>query len=104
MGGWDEKGGWRKYEPFPPDAIAAGNLFVAQNDLPSEYLALAEPLACCVNGHHRSQIRLNSSVLIMGSGPIGLSHPQLAPPAGAQARSRSKTPAPPPPGRAPPGS
>lgn len=82
--GYDVKGGLSEYVRIPADAIAAGNLFVVQNDLPSEYLALAEPLACCVNGHHCSQIRVNSSVLIMGSGPIGLFHLQLSLLAGAR--------------------
>ena len=82
--GYDVEGGLSEYVRIPADAIAAGNLFVVQNDLPSEYLALAEPLACCVNGHHRSPIRLNSSVLIMGSGPIGLFHLQLSLLAGAR--------------------
>ena len=82
--GYDVKGGLSEYVRIPADAVAAGNLFVVQNDLPPEYLALAEPLACCVNGHDRSQIRLNSSVLIMGSGPIGLFHLQLALLAGAR--------------------
>ncbi len=82
--GYDVKGGLSEYVRIPADAIAAGNLFVVQNDLPSEYLALAEPLACCVNGHHCSQIGLNSSVLIMGSGPIGLFHLQLSLLAGAR--------------------
>ncbi len=82
--GYDVKGGLSEYVRIPADAIEAGNLFVVQKDLPSEYLALAEPLACCVNGHHRSQIRLNSTVLIMGSGPIGLFHLQLSLLAGAR--------------------
>jgi L-iditol 2-dehydrogenase len=82
--GYDVPGGLSEYARIPADAIAAGNLFVAQKDLPSEYLALAEPLACCVNGHHRSRIGLNSSVLIMGSGPIGLFHLQLSLLAGAR--------------------
>jgi L-iditol 2-dehydrogenase len=82
--GYDVKGGLSEYVRIPADAVAAGNLFVAQKDLPSEYLALAEPLACCVNGHYRSQIRLNSTVLIMGSGPIGLFHIQLSLLAGAR--------------------
>ena len=82
--GYEVKGGLSEYVRIPADAVAAGNLFVAQNDIPSEYLALAEPLACCVNGHHRSQIHLNSTVLIMGSGPIGLFHLQLSLLAGAR--------------------
>ena len=83
--GYDVNGGLSEYVRIPADAVAAGNLFVAQKDLPSEYLALAEPLACCVNGHHRSRIHLNSTVLIMGSGPIGLFHLQLSLLAGARA-------------------
>jgi L-iditol 2-dehydrogenase len=82
--GYDVKGGLSEYVRIPADAVAAGNLFVAQKDLPSEYLALAEPLACCVNGHHRSRVSLNSTVLIMGSGPIGLFHLQLSLLAGAR--------------------
>ena len=83
--GYDVNGGLSEYVRIPADAVAAGNLFVAQKDVPSEYLALAEPLACCINGHHRSRIHLNSTVLIMGSGPIGLFHLQLALLAGARA-------------------
>jgi len=82
--GYDVKGGLSEYVRIPAAAIAAGNLFVVQKDLPSEYLALAEPLACCVNGHHHSRIHLNSTVLIMGSGPIGLFHLQLSLLAGAK--------------------
>ncbi|HET7641359.1 MAG TPA: alcohol dehydrogenase catalytic domain-containing protein, partial [Ktedonobacteraceae bacterium] len=58
--GYDVKGGLSEYVRIPADAVAAGNLFVAQKDVPSEYLALAEPLACCINGHNRSRIHLNS--------------------------------------------
>ena len=82
--GYAIKGGLSEYMRVPAKAVAAGNLFVAQHDLPSEFLALAEPLACCVNGHHRSRIGLNSTVLIMGSGPIGLFHLQLSLLAGAR--------------------
>jgi L-iditol 2-dehydrogenase len=82
--GYDVKGGLSEYVRIPADAVAAGNLFVAQKDVPSEYLALAEPLACCINGHNRSRIHLNSTVLIMGSGPIGLFHLQLSLLAGAR--------------------
>jgi L-iditol 2-dehydrogenase len=83
--GYDVNGGLSEYVRIPAEAVAAGNLFVVQKDVPSEYLALAEPLACCVNGHHRSRIHLNSTVLIMGSGPIGLFHLQLSLLAGARA-------------------
>ncbi len=38
--GYDVNGGLSEYVRIPADAVAAGNLFVAQKDVPSEYLAL----------------------------------------------------------------
>lgn len=40
--------------------------------------ALIEPLACVVYGQEKADIPLGSSVLIIGAGPIGLMHLQLA--------------------------
>ncbi len=81
--GYEVDGGLSEYMRIPADAVHAGNLFLAHEDLPSEHLALAEPLSCCVNGQHRSQVGVNDSVLIMGAGPIGTFHLQLAKLAGA---------------------
>ncbi len=76
-------GGLAEYVRIPADAVRAGNLFVAGEDLPSEYLALAEPLACCINGQENYRVNLDDAVLIMGVGPIGLFHLRLALLAGA---------------------
>lgn len=43
-----------------------------------EHLALAEPLSCCVYGQRRLPIDLGDTVLVLGAGPIGLFHLQLA--------------------------
>ena len=40
--------------------------------------ALVEPLACVVYGQEKAGVPLGSSVLIIGAGPIGLMHLQLA--------------------------
>lgn len=77
-------GGLSEYVRVPAEAVAAGNLFGAREDMPPEYLALAEPLACCVNGHHRCHIAVDDTVLILGCGPIGVFHLQLARLAGAR--------------------
>ena len=81
--GYEFDGGLSEYVRIPSVAIEAGNLFAAREDLPSEYLALAEPLSCCVNGHHRSRVGIGSTVLILGGGPIGIFHLQLSLLAGA---------------------
>lgn len=73
-----EDGGLAEYVRIPADAVAAGNLVVAREDLAPEYLALAEPLGCCVRGHENYRVELDDTVLVMGAGPIGLFHVQLA--------------------------
>ena len=82
--GYVVDGGLSEYVRVPADAVEAGNLFVAGEDPPSELLALAEPLSCCVNGHRRSGTRLDDAVLVIGAGPIGLFHLQLSLLAGAK--------------------
>lgn len=82
--GYEFDGGLSEYVRIPCAALEAGNLFSAREDMPSEFLALAEPLSACVNGHRRSRIRLDDAVLILGAGPIGLFHLQLALMAGAR--------------------
>jgi L-iditol 2-dehydrogenase len=43
-----------------------------------EEAAFTEPLACCINGTWRSDIGLGDDVVVVGAGPIGLLHVQLA--------------------------
>ena len=82
--GYDVPGGLSEYVRIPAKAVELGSVFVSRSELPSEYLALCEPLACCVNGHRRSRTGVDDTVLIMGAGPIGLFHVQLARLAGAR--------------------
>jgi L-iditol 2-dehydrogenase len=83
--GYEYDGGLAEFVRIPAEAMASGNLFRVSADIPMEHLALAEPLACSVNGHRRSGIRLGDTVLVIGAGPIGLLHLQLAHRAGAAA-------------------
>ena len=81
--GYEIDGGLSQYVRIPADAVEAGCLFAAREDLPPEHLALTEPLSCCVNGQRHSRVYLDDTVLVMGAGPIGLFHLQLALLAGA---------------------
>ena len=76
-------GGLGEFVRVPAEAVKTGNLFVAA-DLPPEQLALAEPLSCCINGQRKSRVGLDDAVLVLGAGPIGLLHVQLALLAGAR--------------------
>jgi L-iditol 2-dehydrogenase len=82
--GYEFDGGFQEYVRIPEVAIRQGCVFKAPPDLPFEVSALIEPLACCYNGNRRSRIKLGDTVVVMGAGPIGLMHLQLARLAGAE--------------------
>lgn len=48
------------------------------DDMPFEIAALNEPLSCCVRSFMRNNMRIGESVLILGTGPIGNLHVQMA--------------------------
>lgn len=79
-----EDGGLAEFIRVPAKAVERGNLFVAGEDRPSEELALAEPLACCINGLEKYRVEVGDTVVILGAGPIGLFHLQLALLSGAE--------------------
>ncbi|MHB1414770.1 MAG: alcohol dehydrogenase catalytic domain-containing protein, partial [Chloroflexota bacterium] len=81
--GYEYDGGFAEYVAVPAPALAAGNVHHLADHVSYEEGALAEPLACCINGNEKAQVRLGQSVLIVGAGPIGLLHLQLARAAGA---------------------
>ncbi|MGC3954548.1 MAG: alcohol dehydrogenase catalytic domain-containing protein [Propionicimonas sp.] len=72
-------GGLADYLHVPASAVERGSIVVSRNpDLSPAALALAEPLACCLNGQQQYQVFAGDTVAILGAGPIGLLHCQLA--------------------------
>jgi len=61
-----------------PAPIVKQNTFEVPDHIPFEEAALLEPLACVVNGNDVASIRIGDSVVVIGAGPIGLMHIQLA--------------------------
>lgn len=55
-----------------PRPIAEVNLHYVPARLASEVAALVEPLACCLHGVERAEIRPGDVVAVLGTGPIGL--------------------------------
>jgi L-iditol 2-dehydrogenase len=55
-----------------PEPIARVNLHPVPADLPPEIAALVEPLACCLHGVERAEVKPGSVVAVLGTGPIGL--------------------------------
>lgn len=82
--GYEFDGAFAEYVGIPSAAIANGQVLIIPNHIRWEEAALAEPLACCLNGQSNSRVGLNDVVAILGAGPIGLMHVQIARAAGAR--------------------
>lgn len=81
--GYEIDGGLAEYLLVPAEAVARGNLVMAHRELSPTLLALAEPLSCVLNGADLVGTRPGDSVVVLGTGPIGLLHIGLATSQGA---------------------
>jgi len=66
-------GGFSEYKVSSEDY-----LYKFPKELSFEEASFTEPLSCCLNGALRANITFGSRVAILGAGPIGLLHLQLA--------------------------
>ena len=75
--GFSVDGSFAEYIRIPAP-IVRQNTYRMSDNIPFEEAALLEPLACAINGNDAASINLGDIVVIIGSGPIGLTHLQLA--------------------------
>ncbi len=76
--GYQYDGGFAEYVRIPAKAIEMGNVIPIPEDLDFDLACYAEPLAACINGAKKLSIREGERVWVIGDGPIGLTHLQLA--------------------------
>ena len=76
--GYHFDGGFAQFMVVPEIAIRSGCVNIIPDNLSFEEAALAEPLACAINGQELSRISLGDTVVIVGAGPLGCMHVQLA--------------------------
>ena len=76
--GVNRDGGFAEYCHVPE-----GQCYRLSDNVPLEFGAMAEPLACCIHGIDRAGIRAGDTVLVIGGGAIGLLMVQLAKLSGA---------------------
>ena len=81
--GYEFDGGFAELMRIPAVAVRGGHVMALPKNLSFEEGSLIEPLSCCLNGIRKANVGLADSVLIVGAGPIGLMHIQLAKAAGA---------------------
>ena len=76
--GFQFNGGFAEYMEVPPLAFSSGNVYKTPENVSDEEAALAEPIACVVNGQEFLHIGPQDTVAIFGSGFIGCMHAELA--------------------------
>ena len=72
--GYQFDGGFAEYILLDPLVVKYGPMQKFSKNLPWNYAALAEPLACCINGYERAFFDkdIGGNIVIFGAGPIGL--------------------------------
>ena len=73
LGDHDVPGGWAQYV-----AVDAANAHRLGEKVSFSEASLAEPMAVCYESFTRAQLKAGQSVLIIGDGPFGFLHAQIA--------------------------
>ncbi len=76
--GFNRDGGMAEFLSVPEASVEARGVTQIPTGIDFEQAALAEPLACCINAQELVRVGSGDSVLIIGGGPTGLLHAQLA--------------------------
>jgi len=70
-------GAFAEYVRIPADAIRNGNLMLIPEGVKPEEAAVIEPLSCAYNGFTKCFVKPSEYALVVGAGPIGISHAML---------------------------
>ncbi len=72
------QGGFAEYMAIPGEVIERGTIQKVPEGLNHESVTIVEPLSSCVNAQEKGWIGSGDTVLIIGAGPIGTLHLELA--------------------------
>ena len=76
-------GAFAEYLSIPPIAIDNGNVIKIPNSLDYESAAISEPLSCAINAQGIAGVKAGDNIVIVGGGPLGAIHAELAKATGA---------------------
>ncbi|MGQ9622999.1 MAG: alcohol dehydrogenase catalytic domain-containing protein [Candidatus Caldatribacteriaceae bacterium] len=77
-------GGFAEYMAIPPEALAFGSIHKIPDGLSFEEAAISEPASSCINAHEIANTSLEDIVVVIGAGPIGCFHVEIARARGAK--------------------
>jgi L-iditol 2-dehydrogenase len=72
------QGGFAEYMPIPGIAFERGRIVSIPEGLSFEHAALCEPPTSCIMAQERAEVSSGDTVVILGAGPIGCIHIQVA--------------------------
>lgn len=76
--GYKVNGGFAQYMAVPENIFRLGFVNPIPPGLTFNQAAMSEIIACCLNAQENSPVRPGDVVLVMGCGPAGIVHAQLA--------------------------
>jgi len=76
-------GAFAEFIAIPPQALAGGNVVKVPEEVPDEAAALCEPMSCAINAQQIVGVAEGDSVLVIGGGPLGAIHIEVAKALGA---------------------
>lgn len=76
--GYEIDGGFAEYVKIPYEAIRCGNVVRIPDSVPDDVASIAEPVSAAYHGIQRLNLVEGQTLVIVGAGPIGLFHVQLA--------------------------
>jgi L-iditol 2-dehydrogenase len=71
-------GGFAEYMAIPPEAVTRGTIQLIPDGLDPVHATLVEPLSSCVHAQEAGDVSLGDTVVIIGAGPVGSLHAELA--------------------------
>ena len=74
---YDYPGAFAEYIAIPPAGVAGGNVIKVPKTL-GDMAALSEPISCAINAQILAGVKRGDTVVVVGCGPLGAIHTQVA--------------------------
>lgn len=74
---YDYPGAFAEYIAIPPAGVSGGNVIKVPDTL-GDIAALAEPTSCAINSQILAGVKMGDTVVVVGCGPLGAIHTQVA--------------------------